>query len=114
MKKKTIPVKRALKENAPEMIKDKLGTPVGLRTKVDYEKHWKGMPEFNQPGLKPIKSLVVNLETKEDMHKFAKLVGQPITAKTKFIWYPFKEDVLYIDKRWSEAAPVKQPKRAKK
>jgi hypothetical protein len=85
-------------------VTPKKKTPV---KKFDHMEHWKGMPEFVQPGLKPIKSLIVNLATKEDMHKFSKLMGQPITHKTKFIWYPFVPDEKYIDKRWSDKKPKK-------
>lgn len=59
------------------------------------------MPEFNQENKAPIKSIIVNFASKEDMHKFAKLVGQLITAKTRFIWFPELKEEPYTDKRWS-------------
>lgn len=69
-------------------------------TRINPSEHWKGMPEFNAPGMIPIKKIIVNLYTKEDMHKFAKLMGQPVTAKTAFVNFPFIEEIPYIDKRW--------------
>lgn len=71
-------------------------------TRVDYEAHWKGMPEFNQPGIKPVKSLIVHFASKEDMLKFSKLVGHQITAKTKSIWYPVQNNEPRWDKRWAD------------
>lgn len=70
--------------------------------KVDYKEHWKGMPEFNQPGIKPVKSLIVHFANKEDMLKFSKFVGHQITAKTKSIWYPVQSNEPRWDKRWSD------------
>lgn len=70
-------------------------------TKIDYAEHWKGMPEFNQPGIKPVKSLKVNFATNADMLKFSKMVGQEITAKTQSIWFPIQPEETAIDKRYS-------------
>lgn len=72
------------------------------RPKFNHADHWKGMPEFNQPGIIPVKSLIVNFETKDDMLKFSKMVGQEITAKTKSIWYPLAPIENSTDKRWSD------------
>ena len=56
----------------------------------DPEKEWRegGMPEFEQEDIMGRK-LYVYFDTEEDIQAFAKLVGQTITDKTKFIWYPF-------------------------
>lgn len=72
------------------------------RVKTDFNLHMKGMPEFNQPNVKPVKQLTVNFMTNEDMHKFSKLVGQQITAKTRSIYYPEMKEENAIDKRWSK------------
>ena len=75
--------------------------------RFDPKSHWKGMPEFNQPEGGPMKALIVNFENMEDVHKFSKLIGQPITAKTKFVWYPGVPIEGAIDKRWSDKAKKK-------
>lgn len=80
----------------------------GKSTKIDYDAHWQGMPEFTRRSIEPIKQLIVNFDTKEDMLKFSKLVGQPITAKTKSIYYPEFHDVLCTDKRWSDKKGYKR------
>lgn len=59
------------------------------------------LPEFNgenqlQYGIK------VNFRSPEDMQKFAELVGQKITEKTKSIWYPEMERKVFNDKYYVE------------
>ncbi len=53
--------------------------------------HWREMPEYSNPAQKPFAKIVVNLKTEEDFNTFVKLMEQPITHKTKSIWYPMKE-----------------------
>lgn len=69
--------------------------------KIDYNKHWQGMPEFNQPGIKPVKTIKVNFMSNVDMLKFSKLIGQQITAKTRSIYFPEVKEDLYMNKRYS-------------
>jgi len=54
----------------------------------EHQKHWQGMPEFNQQDLQPFQSIIVNFETKEHRDEFAKLVDQKLTYQTPSIWYP--------------------------
>lgn len=84
------------------MKKDKQQTKKPKKEKLDFNLHMKGMPEFNQPNIKPIKQLIVNFMSNEDMHKFSKLVGQAITAKTRSIYYPEAKEENAINKRWSK------------
>ena len=53
-----------------------------------WRDHWKGMPEFVQEEKKPYKKINVCFQTKEDFDAFRKLQNQPMTDKTKTIWYP--------------------------
>lgn len=78
--------------------------------KFDHSKHWKGMPEFVQPNAGPIKILLVHFDTKEDMLKFSKLVGQQVTARTPSIWFPKKPAEAALDKRWSDKKTKKRKK----
>lgn len=96
-------MKTAAKKKVPiKKLKGKENPIKKLKSKDLMEKHWKGMPEFNQPGIKPVKVLTVNFESNEAMHKFSKLVGQLITAKTRSIWYPKVVEESALDKRWSK------------
>jgi len=57
---------------------------------VDTDKMWEGMPDFESKE-DAFKSLLVHFERQEDVDMFAKLIGQTITDKTKYVWYPRKE-----------------------
>lgn len=52
--------------------------------------HWKGMPACDADDLRPVKQLMVNFKSEDDMKAFMQLVGQQFTPKTKSIWYPEK------------------------
>lgn len=54
----------------------------------DVKKHWVGMPEFVNEAKKTYKTINLHFRNKEDYDAFALLVEQPLTAKTKSIWYP--------------------------
>jgi hypothetical protein len=58
------------------------------RDDVEWKKHWVGMPEFVQEDNPAYKKLIVSFRNKEDYEEFAKLIGQPLTEKTKTIWHP--------------------------
>jgi len=52
------------------------------------EDHYKGMPAFVQENKKPYKKINVCFQTKQDFEQFRVLMEQPMTEKTKTIWYP--------------------------
>jgi len=52
---------------------------------------WSGMPEFEQENLIAPYSIKVNFFSIMDLEKFAELIGQPVTEKTKWINFPFRE-----------------------
>lgn len=67
------------------------GLPMGNWSE-DINEEWDGMPEFGEkPIFNAYKSLNVHFDDQESVDKFAELVGQKITEKTKSIWYPKKE-----------------------
>jgi len=68
----------------------------------DPEKEWEGMPEFMQDDLKPFRTIHVHFEDQKAVGEFAKLVGQKITEKTRFIWFPELKRRKLIDKRYVE------------
>jgi hypothetical protein len=53
-----------------------------------WQEHWKGMPDFVQEEKKPYKKVNVCFQNKEDYEKFRALMDQPMTDKTKTIWFP--------------------------
>ena len=58
---------------------------------ADAEWKWAQMPEFIQENKEGYQSIIIHFETKEDVAKFAKLLDQTITDKTKYLWYPEHE-----------------------
>lgn len=56
--------------------------------KNEWKKHWRGMPEYEQPKKQSYKRLFLRFRNEEDYQEFAKLIDQKLGAKTKSIWYP--------------------------
>lgn len=57
-------------------------------TEPGKEVDWSGMPDFHQPNDKPFRTLIVHFNDQASVDEFAKLVGQRLTDKTKYTWYP--------------------------
>lgn len=69
---------------------------------ASWKDEWRQMPEFVQKNLEPWKQIVVSFESEADMKKFAQLIGQPLTYRTRSVWYPEAQigrmtDKMYID-----------------
>lgn len=69
---------------------------------AEWKKHWIGMPEFSQEDNPAYKKLIVSFRNKEDYEEFAKLIGQPLTDKTKSIWHPRLDREANSLLRWVE------------
>ena len=65
-----------------------------------WKKEWQGMPEFIQKDLTAFHSILVYFETKEDLAKFSKLIEQPLTERTRSVWYPIAEIGKTTNKRY--------------
>lgn len=57
-------------------------------SEAEWKKEWVGMPEFKQEQQRPFAKIIVRFETEADLLEFEKLIGQPLTARTKSIWHP--------------------------
>jgi hypothetical protein len=68
-----------------------LHAPMALE--VDRFAEWEGMPEYEQEDQLGVKQITVHFATMEAYKQFAELVQQPLTEKTKSIWYP-KADIV--------------------
>lgn len=84
------------------MTKKKKEVPKAKTKKPNYKELWKGMPEFVQENVKPFKSVIVHIGSKEDMLKLSKVIGQEIISTTKYIHYPLREKVSETDHRWTD------------
>lgn len=54
----------------------------------DEYPEWVGMPEFNQQKQEPYAKIIIRVGSKEKLEELEKLLGQPLTRKTKSIWHP--------------------------
>ena len=54
----------------------------------DPDAHWQGMPAFEQEDQEGVQQIIVHFATLDDVEAFAALVEQPITEKTRSLWYP--------------------------
>ena len=61
---------------------------------VDPAELWKGMPDFEQDGVKTYKDLIIHFETREDYEAFAKVINRTLTPATKSLWYPDRPEAL--------------------
>ena len=75
-----------------------------LRNTEDFDavKEWLGMPEYNSNDLSGI-TIKVHFKDETAMNEFSKLIGQKITLKTKFVWFPFKEREELIGLKYIES-----------
>lgn len=71
----------------------------------EWENHWKGMPEYEQKDLMPWQTIKVHFRNMQDRKEFATRMGQQVTDKTQFMWYPKAEIQKAIDKRHISAEP---------
>lgn len=60
---------------------------MGIETNFNAMDEWKDMPEFIQDDA-VFRKITVNFNTQEDVDRFAKLIGQEIGEKTRYLWYP--------------------------
>ena len=90
-------------EEKPEETKQPglFGEPDDLWREV-----WKGMPEFEQQDLTPVRTIYVHFEQHEDVQKFAELIGQHITPHTRSIWYPEAEIGHFAGKAYVDETPA--------
>jgi hypothetical protein len=59
---------------------------------------WAGMPEYVNGDKTAFRSLVVHFKDQQALDEFTELVGQKITPKTRFLWFPEVEIETYADK----------------
>lgn len=59
-----------------------------------WESAWQGMPEFKMDAIEPFQTIKISFDSQEDVERFAALIGQKITRKTTWIWFPKREKHL--------------------
>lgn len=67
---------------------------------TDPVAEWQGMPKLEQEDQSAFQSVVIHFKTQQAVNKFAKLLGQQITPKTKYLWFPRVTKNKLADKRY--------------
>ena len=66
---------------------------------------WQDMPDFSNPEKPSFQKIVIHFNSAEDVEKFAEkfaeLLGQTVTEKTKWIWFPPRPEDSYSDEVYS-------------
>ena len=63
------------------------------------QSEWQDMPEFEN-GQPSFHKIIVHFDSDEMIEQFSKLLQQPITQKTRYIWFPEKERQDLESKRY--------------
>jgi len=67
-----------------------------------WEKEWQNMPEYSNNDLEPYQTIKIHFESQEDVENFSKLIGQQITIKTRFVWFPKQDKHRYYSKIYKD------------
>lgn len=62
---------------------------------------WAGMPEYSNEDLRPIQTVKVHFRDLPSRDAFAALVGETLSDRTQFIWYPKNERAIVARRRWA-------------
>lgn len=68
---------------------------------VDAAGEWSGMPEFESEDQMAFRTLPVHFKDQRAVDAFSKLIGQKLTDKTRFVWFPEAEIARVADKEYS-------------
>tara|TARA_Y100000310_G_scaffold302947_1_gene340825 strand:- start:2599 stop:2913 length:315 start_codon:yes stop_codon:yes gene_type:complete len=80
--------------DSPEYRPSQDGTNIPLFNLDDYsqwKEEWQDMPEYEQKNLMSFRDIIVHFTRPEDVIKFAEAVGQKITSRQHYIWFPPQE-----------------------
>lgn len=66
----------------------------------EWKQEWLDMPEFEQEDLSPYRTIFIHFRNDEDVRAFERLLGQTITEKKKYYWFPEKITKSSKNKRY--------------
>ena len=69
-------------------------------TVIDPLAEWENMPEYSQEDQLAFKTVYVHFKNEQDYKDFQNFIGQPMTHKTKSIWYPEQKNMDTESKRY--------------
>ena len=73
---------------------------IGKENPNDVEEYWQDMPEYDNKDITAKRKILINFKNDEDANKFAKLIDQKITKKTKSVWFPKIKNQSITDKEY--------------
>lgn len=83
--------KESPSKELPSKYKAKREPVTLLPVSKDWQRHWRGMPEFVSRQQEPFATVLVRLRSQEDLDAFAELIGHKFSRKSKTMyraWYP--------------------------
>ena len=69
-------------------------------TVIDPLAEWENMPEYSQEDQLAFKTVYVHFKNEQDYKDYQNFIGQPMTHKTKSIWYPEQKNMDTESKRY--------------
>lgn len=76
----------------------KVGVEVFM--KKEMQELWVDMPEFIQEKQEPFAKIIIRVNSAEDLVELSRRLEQPLTSKTKSIWFPFQSHWGLDKKIW--------------
>ena len=68
----------------------------------DPNAEWAGMPEYENEDKTAYRTIYAHFRNQEDVDAFAKLIGQELKEKTKYIWIPEIEKEKSHNKKYKD------------
>lgn len=86
------------------MKKPQLANPdlFDLPQDITPDTEWRGMPDYQQEDAGPYRQITISFADQEAVDRFASVIGQHLTDRTKSIWYPERERNNLADLIWIE------------
>ncbi len=79
---------------------DQLAAKSGIIPPIDPLAEWQGMPEFEQADQMPHRTIYVHFADDAAVEDFARIIGQDLTDKTKYVWHPEQRPQTRINEQY--------------
>lgn len=63
---------------------------------IDPADEWTDMPEYQHGDKRAVHDIIVHFASEEDVQEFARVIGQKISDKSKYIWFPPQTDDSHL------------------
>lgn len=83
-------------------------------SKEEVKELWEGMPEFEQEKQEAYATIIVRVPDAEKLRELSEALGQPLTEKTKSVWFPKLVRGLNRGKMYVDALPPLKTRKRKR